>query len=85
MLYIFDKQKICSYLVASTTVIILIAVSIFLNNEKEKNESVETWSSSEKTNIINGVEINGKNILITMKNEANENEARKILNALENV
>ncbi len=83
MFYIFDKQKIYSYLVASTTIVILLAVSIFFN--KEKNESIETWASSDKNSVINNVQINGKNILITTEKELNNNEMKKIINAIENV
>ena len=71
MFYIFNKQKIYSYLVATTTIVILLAVSIFLYRDKE--ESVETWSSSDKTNIAENNIANKMNIMAITKNDIASN------------
>lgn len=83
MFYIFNKQKIYSYVVASTTIVILLAISIFFS--KERNKSIETWASSDKNSLINNVQINGKNILITTEKELNNKEINMVINAIENV
>ena len=72
MFYIFNKQKIYSYLVASTTIVILLAVSIFFS--RDRNKSVETWASSDNNSLINNIQINGRNILIVTEKEWNENK-----------
>ncbi len=38
MFYVFNKQKICSYLIASSTVIVLLAVSIIFTAKTTKKE-----------------------------------------------
>ena len=83
MFYIFNKQKIYSYLVASTTIVILLAVSIFFS--RDRNKSVETWASSDNNSLINNIQINGRNILIVTEKELNSNEIKCVINAIENV
>ena len=63
MFFIFNKQKIYSYLIAASTVVILFIVSFFF--AKTNMESVETVSNTTMTNSINNTNIKDINSFIT--------------------
>ncbi len=54
MFFIFNKQKIYSYLVAASTVVILFILSFFLINTDI--ETIETSSNTNTSNQINIIE-----------------------------
>lgn len=81
MFYIFNKQKIYSYLIASSTVIVLLAVSIFLTGNKM--EAMQASSATGKLVPIYGVETNKQRISITINCAWNADDIDKILEVLD--
>lgn len=49
MFIVFNKQKIYSYLVALSTVVVLFAIAFAVTNE---NEMLQTSSNVEQNNIV---------------------------------
>lgn len=81
MFYIFNKQKIYSYLIASSTVIILLAVSIFFTGNNM--EAMEMSAASGKLVPIYNVETNKQRISITINCAWNADDIDKILGILD--
>ena len=63
MFYVFNKQKICTYLVSLITVVILFCVAGAIGNE---NKTVQKSASNEKLLPIYNVETNEKKVAFTM-------------------
>lgn len=78
MFFIFNKQKIYSYLIAASTVVILFILSIFF--AKTNIESVETVSNTTMTNSINNTQ---SNTIIT--NSINNTTMSNINNFITNI
>ncbi len=81
MFYVFNKQKICSYLIASSTVAILLAVSIFFTGSKI--ETKETMAYTGSSFPICSVETNRQRISLTINCEWESNDIDKILETLD--
>lgn len=64
MFYIFNKQKICSYLVAAGTVAILLVGSIFFTGKNM--ETMEMSSQAGKLVPIYNVSTNKQRLAITI-------------------
>lgn len=79
--YIFNKQKIYSYLIASSTVIILLAVSIFFTGNSI--ETMEMGASAGKLVPIYNVETNKQRISITINCAWNADDIDQILGILD--
>ena len=78
MFFIFNKQKIYSYLIAASTVVILFILSIFF--AKTNIESVETVSNTTMTNSINNSKSN-----TTITNSINNTNMNNIDNFITNI
>ena len=78
MFFIFNKQKIYSYLIAASTVVILFILSIFF--AKTNIESVETVSNTTMTNSINDTK---SNTIVT--NSINDINMNNINNFITNI
>lgn len=78
MFFIFNKQKIYSYLIAASTVVILFILSIFF--AKTNVESVETVSNTTMTNSINNTKSN-----TTITNSINDINMNNIDNFITNI
>ena len=81
MFFIFNKQKIYSYLVAASTVIILFILSFYFTNID--TEALETASETSKLVPIYNVDTEQKRISITINCAWNANDIDKILETLE--
>lgn len=81
MFFIFNKQKINSYLVAASTVVILFILSFFLINADMK--AIETSTDTSNLTPINSVETNKKQISLSINCEWNADDIDKILETLE--
>lgn len=81
MFFIFNKQKIYSYLVAASTVIILFILSFYFTNID--TEAIETASETSKLVPIYNVDTEQKRISITINCAWNANDIDKILETLE--
>lgn len=53
MFCVINKQKIFSYLIASSMVMILLLGSIFFTNKNQN--TMETWSETNTSNMVNSV------------------------------
>lgn len=81
MFWVFNKQKIYSYLVAASTVAILLVGSIFLTGNKM--DAFETSSSLGKLVPIYNVETNKQRISLTINCAWNADDIDKILEVLD--
>ena len=79
MFYVFNKQKICTYLVSLITVVILFCVAGAIGNE---NKTVQTSAGNEKLLPIYNVETNEKKVAFTMNCAWNADDIDSILNTL---
>ena len=80
MFCVFNKQKIISYLVASSTVIILLAVSIFFTGNME---TMQISAKAGKLVPIYNVDTNKKRISLTINCAWNADDIDKILEVLD--
>lgn len=80
MFYVFNKQKICSYLIASSTVIILLAVSIFFTGN---TNTMQMSAGAGKLVPIYNVETSKKTVAITINCAWNADDVDKILEVLD--
>lgn len=60
MFFVINKQKIYSYLIASSMVMILLLGSIFFTSKNQN--TMETWSETNSNNIVNNVVSNANNV-----------------------
>ena len=81
MFYVFNKQKIFSYLIASSTVAVLLAVSIFFTGNN--TEAMEMSSSAGRLVPIYNVETNKQRISITINCAWNADDIDVILETLD--
>lgn len=79
MFYVFNKQKICTYLVSLITVVILFCVAGEIGNE---NKTVQTSAGNEKLLPIYNVETNEKKVAFTMNCAWNADDIDSILQTL---
>ena len=79
MFYVFNKQKICTYLVSLITVVILFCVAGTIGNE---NKTVQTSAGNEKLLPIYNVETSEKKIAFTMNCAWNADDIDSILQTL---
>ena len=79
MFFIFNKQKIYSYLIAASTVVILFIVSIFF--AKTNMETMETVSNTEIRNFVNN-NINNEVVSNTTNNIKNYINVNNIANTM---
>ena len=79
MFYVFNKQKICTYLVSLITVVILFCVAGAIGNE---NKTVQTSAGNEKLLPIYNVETNEKKVAFTMNCAWNADDIDSILQTL---
>lgn len=82
MFYIFNKQKICSYLVASGTVMVLLFGSIFFLGGANVN-TMQMTASVDKLVPIYSVETNKQRISITINCAWNADDIDEILGVLD--
>ena len=80
MFFIFNKQKIYSYLVAASTVIILFILSFFFTNSNV--DILETTSNINTLTPIYNVETARKRISLSINIEESADDIDKILNVL---
>ena len=80
MFYVFNKQKICSYLIASSTVVILLAVSIFFTGN---TDTMQMSAGTSKLVPIYNVETSKKAVSITINCAWNADDVDKILEVLD--
>ena len=66
MFCVLNKQKIYSYLIASSMALILLAASIFLTNSGEEQNAMETWSET-NSNLQNNNKIDNNLDINTLK------------------
>ena len=66
MFCVLNKQKIYSYLIASSMALILLAASIFLTNSEEEQNAMETWSET-NSNLQNNNKIDNNLDINTLK------------------
>lgn len=64
MFLVFNKQKIYSYIVALSTVMLLLGVAMYI--EKDNNQTISTSSKVENKLPIYSVETEEKNIALTI-------------------
>ena len=64
MFCVINKQKIYSYLIASSMALILLAASIFLTNSSGEQNAMETWSETNTNVNISNSSIENNNINI---------------------
>lgn len=81
MFWVFNKQKIYSYLVAASTVAILLVGSIFLTGNKM--DAFQTSSSLGKLVPIYNVDTNKQRISLTINCAWNADDIDKILEVLD--
>lgn len=81
MFFIFDKQKIYSYLIAASTVAVLFILSFFFINTDAK--FIETSSNVSKLVPIYNVEVQQKRISLTINCAWNADDIDKILETLD--
>ena len=76
MFCVLNKQKIYSYLIASSMVMILLVASIFLT--KENQNTMETWSETNTTtnNITNSVNNTNKVNIVNNVTTNKQNSVR---------
>ncbi len=67
MFCVINKQKIYSYLIASSMVMILLLGSIFFTNKNQN--TMETWSETNTDNIVNSANNTLNNANTTYKGE----------------
>ncbi len=80
MFYVFNKQKIYTYLVSIVTVVFLFCVASTLNNS---NSAVQTSSNTSKKLPIYNVQTDKKQVAFTMNCAWNADDIDKILKVLE--
>lgn len=72
MFIVFNKQKIYSYLVALSTVVILFVIAFAVTNQEDS--TLQTSTNAENSNIVtnqvNNINLNqtGKNVMQTTAN-----------------
>ncbi len=81
MFFIFNKQKIYSYLVATSTVVILFVLSFYFTNIDA--ETLETTTETSKLVPIYNVDTEQKRISITINCAWNADDIDKILETLD--
>ncbi len=81
MFYVFNKQKIYTYLIASSTVIVLLVVSIFYAGVR--NDSKQVSATTSKLLPIYSVDTNKKWISLTINCAWNADDIDQILSVLE--
>ena len=69
MFFILNKQKIYSYLIAASTVVILFILSIFFS--RTDIETMETTTNTETINTVNTLNQNNFNRSTNMTNKIN--------------
>ena len=79
MFYVFNKQKIYTYLVSIITVVILFYIAGTLGN---KNEAIQTSSQNDKLLPIYNVQTEQKKVAFTMNCAWNADDIDKILEVL---
>lgn len=79
MFYVFNKQKICTYLVSIITVVILFCIAGTLGNE---NKTIQTSSGNEKLLPIYNVQTEEKKVAFTINCAWNADDIDKILEVL---
>lgn len=66
MFFVFNKQKIYTYLVSIVTVVLLFCVAGSLNNTSNGGNTVQTASSLQKLLPIYNVQTDQKEVAFTM-------------------
>ena len=79
MFYVFNKQKICTYLVSIITVVILFCIAGTLGND---NRTIQTSSANEKLLPIYNVQTEEKKVAFTMNCAWNADDIDQILEVL---
>ena len=80
MFLVFNKQKIYSYIVALSTVMLLLGVAMYI--EKDNNQTISTSSKVENKLPIYSVETEEKNIALTINCAWNADDINSILDTL---
>lgn len=80
MFFVFNKQKIYSYVVALSTVMLLLGVAMYI--EKDNNQTIQTASEIENRLPIYSVETEEKNIALTINCAWNADDIDSILDTL---
>lgn len=83
MFFVFNKQKIYTYLVSIVTVALLFCVSSSLNNTNGKN-TVQTYSTTQKLLPIYKVQTEENKVAFTMNCAWNADDIDSILETLQN-
>ena len=72
MFFVINKQKIYSYLIASSMVMILLLGSIFFTNKNQN--TMETWSETNSNNMVNNANnVSNTNNVNNVNNVSNTN------------
>ena len=79
MFFVFSKDKIISYIVSLSTVIILLGIAFFVKNDSD----ILQVNSSTKNLPIYSVKIDEKKVALTMNCAWNADDIDKILEVLE--
>ena len=79
MFYVFNKQKICTYLVSIITVVILFCIAGTLGND---NRTIQTSSVNDKLLPIYNVQTEEKKVAFTMNCAWNADDIDQILEVL---
>lgn len=79
MFYVFNKQKICTYLVSIITVVILFCIAGTLGND---NKTIQTSSNNNKLLPIYNVQTDQKKVAFTMNCAWNADDIDSILKTL---
>ncbi|MCI9366111.1 MAG: polysaccharide deacetylase family protein [Clostridia bacterium] len=81
MFYVFNKQKICSYLIAASAATLLLVLSFFLT--KTDLKTIETASGVSSSVPIYSVDTTSKRISITINCAWSADDIDKILDVLD--
>ena len=81
MFFVFNKQKICTYLVSIITVVILFCIAGTIGN---KDEAITTSSENSKLLPIYNVQTEEKKVAFTMNCAWNADDIDQILEVLRN-
>ena len=82
MFFVFNKQKIYTYLVSIITVVLLFCVAGSLNNASNGENTVQTTSSLQKLLPIYSVQTQEKKVAFTMNCAWEADDIDKILETL---
>ena len=84
MFFVLNKQKIYTYMVSAVMVLFLFCAASTLNVNENKNDAVQTSSTSSKLLPIYNVQTDEKKVAFTMNCAWNADDIDKILETLKN-